>query len=255
MPLPLIVESLDTIPEAFRGEYAEKDGKFRLNVEGIEDTTGLRSALAAERKTAKEAVAKVKKWEALGKTDEEIADLLKKHAEQEEELAKKSGNFDALLAQHQKKWSDEKGALETELQAARASERKAIIETSVTTALTKAKATTEGLDLLTERLGKRINFETVDGKRVIQITQADGKTPMAGAGADGLATFDDLVKEAMKSYPSLFEGLGGGGGGTSPKGSGGAGNKTITRDAFFALAPAEQAAKIKAGFTVVDKAA
>jgi hypothetical protein len=113
-------------------------------------------------------------------------------------------------------------------------------------ALTKAKATAEGVDLLTERLGKRIKFETVDGKRKIQIMQADGETPLAGKGADGAATFDDLVTEAVKTWPSLFEGSGAGGGGTPPKGNGGgAAGKTITRADFEKLGPMERVAKLK----------
>lgn len=267
MPLALEVATLETVPEAFHSEYTERDGKFHLNVDGID---GLKSALTktrAERdaaaKRTKELDVKVARWEALGKSDEEIATLLQKAADAETEAAKKSGNFDALLADHQKRsgeilkqketaWTTEKTTLETELAAARTSERNAIIETSVMGALTKAKVTAEGVDLLTERLGKRIHFETVDGKRVIQITQADGKTPMAGSGADHTATFDDLVKEAVKTYPSLFEGTGAGGGGTPPKQPGGAGDKTLSRAEWVALNPYEQAAKIKAGFKPVD---
>jgi hypothetical protein len=30
MPLELIVDDITTVPEAFRGEYTEKDGKFHL---------------------------------------------------------------------------------------------------------------------------------------------------------------------------------------------------------------------------------
>src|SRR5690606_9273044 len=115
---------------------------------------------------------------------------------------------------------------------------------SVMGALTKAKATAEGVDLLTERLGKRIHFETVDGKRKIQIMQADGSTPMAGSGADGAATFDDLVKEAVKTWPSLFEGSGAGGSGAPNKG-GKPGDKTITRAEFDKLGPIERAAIVK----------
>jgi hypothetical protein len=35
MPLALIVDSLDSVPEALRGEYAAKDGKFMLSVDGL----------------------------------------------------------------------------------------------------------------------------------------------------------------------------------------------------------------------------
>jgi hypothetical protein len=257
MSLELTVEKLDSVPEALRGAYVEKDGKFHLDVTGVvseAEITGLKSALGKERASRATLEKQVKTWEAAGKTPEEVAALVAAANAAETEAAKKSGNFEAILKQKQEKWDGEKASLETELKASRASERGAIIETSVMGALTKAKATSEGTDLLTERLSKRINFETVDGKRVIRIMQADGKTPMAGAGADGGATFDDLVTEAKKSWPSLFEGTGAGGGGKSPKDAKGEtpGDKSIVRAEWDKLTPYEQAAKIKAGFKPVD---
>lgn len=252
MPLLMTVDSLDNVPAALHTEYTEKDGKFHLNVEGLEDTGGLKSALETERTARKQLEKDVKAWKALGKTPAEIAELTSAAETAATEAAKKAGNFDAILQQHQTKWTGEKTTLETELAAARNSERNAIIETSVMGALTKAKATPEGIDLLTERLGKRIKFETVDGKRQIHIMQADGETPMIGSGAGGSATFDDLVKEAVKGYPSLFEGSGAGGGGKSPKDTGGSGGKTLTRSEFEKLGPLDRAAKMKEGFKVVD---
>lgn len=250
MPLAAIVESIDSVPEAFRSEYTEKDGKFHLNVEGLEDTGALKLTLQKERDARKALEKDVAAWKKLGKTPDEIAELTAAKEREAEEAAKKAGNFDAILKQHQDKWNAEKATLETELAAARGSERGAIIETSVMGALTKFKATPEGIDLLTERLGRRIKFETVDGKRQVHIMQADGETPMIGSGANGAATFDDLVKEAAKNYPSLFEGTGAGGGGKSPKSAGGTG-KTITRADFEKLAPSERIATVKT-HTIVD---
>lgn len=264
MALQYIVDSIDTVPEALRGEYTEKDGKWHLAVDGIEDTTGLKNALAAERKRAKELEKDVTGWKRLGKSAEEIDAMIAKQAADELEALKKSGNFEAILKQkeeqhqsvlkqHQDAWSVKQAEIETELSASRASERNAIIETSVMGALTKAKATGEGVDLLTERLGKRIKFEMVDGKRKIQIMKVDGETPMAGSSADGTATFDDLVKEAVTKWPSLFEGSGAGGSGKDPNNSRrDAGAKTLIRKDFDALNPAEKALKIKDGFKVID---
>lgn len=55
MALELVVDSLDAVPEAVRALYVEKDGKFSLDVNGIPDTKGLKSALDAEREAAKQA--------------------------------------------------------------------------------------------------------------------------------------------------------------------------------------------------------
>lgn len=55
MPLPAETDSLDTIPEAARAFYVETDdGGFRLDAHGIEDVSGLKSALAKERAARKE---------------------------------------------------------------------------------------------------------------------------------------------------------------------------------------------------------
>lgn len=206
--LKLVVDSLDAVDEPLRALYEEKDGGFRLKVDGVEDAAGLKSALDKERKAARELEKKVRKWESLGKTDEEIAEMLTAAEDAERRKAESEGDHQKILKQHQDKWAKERAGLEDELKAARSSERSAIIETSITSSLTKANATEEGLDLLPERLAARITFETVDGRRVLKIMQADGETPMAGSGKDGLATIDDLAKEAAAKWPSLFKGAG-----------------------------------------------
>jgi hypothetical protein len=72
--LKLVLDSIEGLDETTREMYVEKDGKFHLDVDGIEDTGGLKSALQKERKDRADLEKKVKRWEALGKTDEEIAD-------------------------------------------------------------------------------------------------------------------------------------------------------------------------------------
>lgn len=224
MPLHLIVDDLETVPDALRGEYTEKDGKFHLNVEGLEDTSGLKSALQKERGSRGALEKQMKSWQGLGKTPEEIAELLQKQADEEAERAKKSGDFASIMKQKESAWEKEKADIIAERDVARSSERSAVVSERLLGALTKAGVTEEGSELLPERLSNRIKFETVDGKRVLKIMQADGETPLAGKGADGTATMDDLVAEAITKYPSLFKGEGRGGSGKPPQhGSGGSG--------------------------------
>lgn len=251
MALALLVDDINTVPEPLRAAYVEKDGKFHLDAE-IEDTTNLKSTMVKEREARKAAEKELAAFKKTGRTAEEIAEFVAAQEAAAADAAKKSGNFDAILKQKQDAWAAEKAALAAERDAAFGSERNAIIENRVMTALTKAKATSEGMDLLTERLGKRIHIETVDGKRVTTIMQADGKTPLAGSGTDGTATYDDLVKEAVKNWPSLFEGTGAGGSGAPTKGGKPGGDKTLTLAQFHALGPVERAAKMKEGFKVVD---
>src|SRR4051794_12788266 len=99
MPLALIVEKLDAVPEALRGEYTEKDGKFYLNVDGLDahpDTAGLRNALKAERATNQGVKDKISAWEKLGKAPEEIEALLTAERTKAEEALKKAGKFDEV---------------------------------------------------------------------------------------------------------------------------------------------------------------
>ncbi len=115
-------------------------------------------------------------------------------------------------------------------------------------ALKNGGATPAGCDLLGYHLDKRIRIETVAGKRIIQILQADGLTPMVGSGKDDLATFDDLVKEAATQYPSLFQTNGAPAGTSQQNGQRlNTGTKTISCKDFDALDPVERQPKDGAG--------
>lgn len=75
MPLPTFA-TREEIPEAFRDEYIEKDGKW---VPNVEDVSGLKSALERQKDEARKAKERAKELEDLAKqkasglTDEEIA--------------------------------------------------------------------------------------------------------------------------------------------------------------------------------------
>jgi hypothetical protein len=247
MALAAVVDTLESVPEAVRGAYVPKDGKFHLDFE-VEDVSGLKRALDSERNLNKAAKDKVAAWERLGKSPEEIDEMLAAERTKAEQLAIKAGKFDEVLA---KKLGDQKleydGKISTaekqRLSALKIAEQ-AVVNTSLATALTKAKASAEGLKALPTLIGNRVKIEFDDnGNASSSILDADGK-PMVGSLSNGLANYDDLVKEAIKEYPSLFEGAGAGGG-TPPKGGGGSGAKTITRADFAKLGPLEQAAAVK----------
>jgi hypothetical protein len=255
MPLAQTVDTLESVPEAARGAYVEKDGKFHLDFV-VEDVTGLKRALESERGLNKAAKDKVAAWEKLGKSPEEIDEMLAAERTKAEQLAIKAGKFDEVLA---KKLGDQKleydGKIST-AEKAKASALKiaeqAVVNTSLATALTKAKASAEGLTALPKLIGDRVRIEfDENGNASSSILDADGK-PMVGSLANGLANYDDLVKEAIKTFPSLFEGAGGGSGSNQNNQRRDAGGKTLTRTEFDALPPTDRMAKMKDGFKVVD---
>jgi hypothetical protein len=228
MALPYVVETIESIPEAFRTEYKEKDGKFVLDLEGADDHFVPKSEWKKINDESANRRHKLKAWEKLGESPEKVLQDI----ETQKQLAAQAGDGAAILRQHQDTWAQEKASIEAELNAARSSERGAVVGERLSGALAKAGATEEGLELLPDRFGNRIKFETVDGKRVIKIMKADGETPMAGSGEGGVATLDDLVKEAMKKYPSLFKGSGAGGGGKPPGEHGGGGSGATKKSDF-----------------------
>ena len=220
MALPLVVDTIESVPEAFRTEYAEKDGKFHLSLDGIDDHFVPKSEWKKINDESATRRHQLTAWKKLGETPEKVAEAL----ETQKQLAAQAGDGAAILKQKQDEWAAEKASMESEINASRSSERSAIVGERLNAALAKAGATEEGLELLPDRLGNRIKFETVNGKRVIKIMKADGETPMAGNGEGGTATLDDLVKETMKKYPSSFRGTGAGGGGKPPNENGGGGS-------------------------------
>jgi hypothetical protein len=248
MSLLQTVDTLDTVPEAARGAYIEKDGKFHLDFD-MPDVTGLKNALASERNLNKAAKDKVAAWERLGVSPDEIEQRLEAERVKAEDALKKAGKFDEVLATHLGNAKKERdtvvGIAEKKTESALGIARSALIGANLGAALTKAKATAEGIKALPVLIGNRVKIEFDDnGRATSSILEADGKTPMVGNGPHGLATYDDLVADAMKEYSSLFEGVGAGGGTPSKGGGGGAGAKSMVLAEFNALPPKERAAKM-----------
>lgn len=227
-----VLDNLDSVPEEYRGFYeqiadGDDKGKFRL-----QDITSLKNALNYERtenKTNKAIAKKVKDWEKIGKTPEEITELLNAMATAEEEEARKKGDHESILQQKTTAWNKEKDTLTGQVDKWRGAYQNVLVETNLSNELVKAGVTEEGLELLPGRLCARVSASLNDEDKVItRILAADGQTPMAGSGSDGSATFEDLVKEAKQKFPSLFKGSGGSGSGASPTGPAGAGKKRST---------------------------
>ena len=217
-----ILDSLDGVPEHFHQFYEKDaaDGKFKL-----QDIGPLKNALnhaKNERNAAREKAKAIEAWEKLGKTPEEIEALLTAKAKDDEEAAKKAGNFDAVLEQHKSKWQKDLEAATAERDTWRNNYVNAHVSNNLTQALVKGETTPEGADLLPTILKDRVSVEVKDGKVTTRITNPDG-TPMIGNGEGGMATFDDLVADAKKKYPSLFKGTGQSGSGAPGDGKGGGG--------------------------------
>jgi len=245
MPVAIFVDNLDSVPEALRDEYVPDGERFKLNLTDLDAVTeskavALKSALVKERS--------VNGWmkSKLTMTPDELHEALKDEAGR-----LRHDTFAKLIDQHVTQWAGEKTTLENELKLSRENERSTLTKAVLGVALSKSRATSEGLELLTERLGKRVKLETVDGKRVVQILAASGEPMANGTGTNGAATFDDLIKETRDAYPSLFEGSGAGGGGTPTK-TPTPSPTTMSRAEFDRLDTIQRAKTVQRGIKIHD---
>lgn len=257
MGLKYQLDNLDSVSDAaIQALYTEQDGKYVLDIDGLpeaEDTTALKTALQRERANVKKLEKSLTGFKAIGDDPDAIKAMMDdlKEAGSGDGGGKVTESKEYLLLQKQLEAAQaENGQLKETTAAATEASQKTIKKFHLQSALAKAKAFPDAMDLVIDRLMPHL---AVDGDS-ISVTESDGETPMIGSQKDGTATVDDLVKAvALSKWPMLFEGDGAGGSGKQP-GAGGSGakGKTISRSAYENLAPNEQAAKMQAGFTLTD---
>jgi len=150
MALKAVVDSLDGLEEGLKSLYQQsEDGKFRLVVEGLEDSSGLKSALEKERLAAREAQKQVRELNERFKDidPEAVRGILAKFADDEEAKLIASGKVDEVLAKRTERM---KAAFEKDVQmandAAKAADERAakftarVLENSI-----RAEASVAGL--------------------------------------------------------------------------------------------------------------
>lgn len=228
MALKAILDSLEGLPADVAKEYKENDdGKFVLDVEGLEDTGALKRAKDHEKK---------RRQAAEGKT----AELESKLADLEEQLAAlddpgKSKIDDKQRVKLEQRIKELEGQLTTKEQSLLGEINRL---TSEATATKLAADLTDSPNLLLPHIRSRLVTEIEDGKAVVKVRDADGDI--------GSMTIEDLKKEftSNKEYAPILRGSQGSGSG-APGGGGKGGGQGKPLD-YSKATPAEIAADIKA---------
>jgi hypothetical protein len=191
MPLPLAVDDIATVPEAARGAYVQRDGKYHLDA-AVEDVGGLKSALQKERDAA--ADAKRQLAAALAKTTElETA-----------QKAAQGGITEQKLAEIKQQVEQAYAPKLTALEAATKELRALRLERPIDEVLSSLGAH----DLAVARKVVSDHFDlTDDGKAFVKDAPTTGLTEWAKA-------------ELPKRYPYLFKGTQADGGNAQGAGSG-----------------------------------
>lgn len=212
-------EGLD---EGIRGLYEEKDGAFQLAVDGLEDTSGLKSALEKERADRAKYEKSSRAWEKFGKTPEQIQELIDKAAEDERKRLESKGEWDKLKEQ----LTQQHAAALAEKDKTIDEKDHAIEEFLIDSRATDAIAKNDGnVTLLLPHVKSRVRVAQNEGKYSVQVLAEDGKTPLID-GKGNLITIEDFVKSLRENeiFQMAFKARGGtgsgasGGGTTAPSG-------------------------------------
>ena len=226
MALKLTVDSLDGLDDSVKSLYKEDNGKFRLDLDGYEDTTGLKAQRDALLNEKKEAQRKTKEAEEAAKT---LA----------EESARKNGDVAAL----EKSWQEKLAATELNYKNLNESLTKQIHGLTVGQTATKLAAElaiSGSADVLLPHIQSRLTVEIKDGAPSVRVLDLQGK-PTA-------MTVDELKQEFIsnKAFAPLIAASKATGGGASGSGGGGAA-KTMKRDQFETMNPVQKMDFIKSG--------
>ena len=226
MALKLIVDSLDGLDDGTKALYAEKDGKYRLDVEGIEDTSGLKSALEKERTARRELEKRAKA--ALSEDDMEEYARLKAEAD-------KGKDKDEILKGMRSRHEKELELAKQEASRVKAQLEKTVLESTATQLLAKNGG---NVSLLLPHIMGQIKAEEVDG--MLSVVPASA------------ATIDDVVKGLKSTFPAAFADSGHSGSGATGGHAGAGGKKTMALNDFNKLAPKERAAFMAANGALTE---
>jgi DNA-binding transcriptional MerR regulator len=217
---PVVVDNAETIPENFKNLYEEKEGKLTL-VESLRkkvDTTSLVNALDAERRISAENKKLSRDYKALGKSPEEIKELLEAREAEEEEKRLKAGEFDTIKNQMVDKHKKELEEKEKQVLRMQSTVEKKLIEAEAVKEIAAAEGSPELLLLHVKTMTKVVEE---NGEYQVRVVNSKGD-PRVNAQGDFL-TIKDLVAELKQSdvFGQAFKGSGKSGSGMPPGSNGG----------------------------------
>lgn len=188
MALSLYVDNLDGLDEGVKDLYKEHGaGGYMLDVDGVEDVKGLKSAIAQERELRRDAEARAKR----ALTKEELLEFEELRAQ-----AAKSAGADKLLEQIKARHERELEIKTLEAQKLRQTLERTAIESKASQVLAKHGA---DVGLLMPHIFGQLKAEEIDGKFDVVPTEA--------------TSIDDVIKALRTNYPAAFADLRGSGGG------------------------------------------
>lgn len=225
LKLKLTADEHKGLDEGIKGLYEEKDGGYVLSIDGLEDTNGLKSALEKERKARSEYEKAARKYEGLGKSPDELAELVKAQEESEKNKLEQKGEWEKLKAQLLESHKRELAARDEAVQKMKGTLESYLVDAAATEAIAAAKGIPQ---LLLPHVKSAVKVIEEDGKYQVRVVGPDGSPRMNAKGE--FLGIKDLVAEMRESevFSRAFEG-------TGTTGSGTPANRGQTRPGSFIL--------------------
>lgn len=229
MALKAVLQNLDGVPESLRGEYKEQDGKFYLDIDGIDDHHSVGALVRAkgyEKENARKANEKVTQLTSdLEKVQDELNELRKNGIPK--------GDVEKLEQSYKTKYEAKEKELNERITSLTSSLETHLLDGQATKLATELAAKPEYIDLLMPHIRGRMKLEGgTDGKQIVRILDKDG-SPSA-------LTMDDLKKELQgnKAFAAVLTGSKASGGGAGGGQGGGATHRSNKK--FGELSEAER---------------
>lgn len=215
------VQSLDAVPDTFRPLYEEREGKYVLNdliKRKVSDTNGLKSAYERTKEEARKYQKQARALEELGKTPEEIRELLDRAAQHEQAEAERKGEWDKLRQQMVDKHTKQLESVDNEKKALRQTLERYLVEAEATRLLAEAKG---NATVLLPHVKNQTRVVEENGEYHVRVVDAKGDPRVDASG--NYLTIKDLVTEMHSSdvFGCAFQGTGATGSGMLPNNSGG----------------------------------
>lgn len=226
MALDAVVDDIEGVPEQARDFYTQtEDGKYRLDVSGVEfpeDVQGLKSALEKEREAAKQYKSQLRQFENIDLS--EIQALKEAEQKRQDELAARRGEFDKLLEKKQAKWQEELQSRDTRVKELEGRISDLLRDQEARKALAAHEA---NVDLLLPHVLGKVSLIEEDGRHLAVVVGDEGAPRLNDDGA--YMTISQLVAEMAedKRYAGAFPATVKTGGGATTTGSAGRATNNI----------------------------
>lgn len=247
------------LPDPVKALYVEADGKFRLDVDGVEDVTGLKSSLTASREDTRKAKEEARKIAERykGVDVERYNEIMARLDNEDDQKAFKEGGIDSLVKRklakteegYKKAIDDLTKSKDTEIDGLKKKTSKyevRVLGDHVRSAAAKAGMHATAMD---DAVLHARNMFILDDEANAVMLDEDQK-PVLGKGGKPYSV-DEWIEEMKEKKPHWFPaGNTGSGAPGGDRGAGGA--KTLTRSQFEKLNAAERQEKLKGGFKIVN---